>query len=389
MEASMSTDSAPASSPPHRLLTLDGGGIRGLITIEVLAEMERVLRQRHGRSDLVLADFFDYVAGTSTGAIIATCISLGMPVDRIREFYEANGDVMFDKARLLRRFRYKFEDQRLAQTLRDVLNEYCSPEERLAGRDLTLGSPALRTLLMIVMRNASTDSPWPVSSNPHAKYNDRGRADCNLDIPLWQLVRASTAAPTYFPPEVVDVGRHRFVFVDGGVTMYNNPAFLLFLMATMEPYRLQWPAGRDNMLLVSVGTGTSPAANADLQPSEMNLVYNAGSIPSALMYGALNEQDMLCRVFGDCVCGDVIDREIGDLCGVAGPVDPKLFTYARYNVELTRSALDDLGLPQVQPEQVQQLDSVAYMKELTLVGRSLAQRVVSAEHFEKFLKSPA
>lgn len=385
----MSTDAAPVSFPSRRLLTLDGGGIRGLITIEVLAEMERVLRQRHGRPDLVLSDFFDYVAGTSTGAIIATCISLGMRVDQIREFYEANGEVMFDKARLLRRFRYKFEDERLAQTLRDVLNEYRSPEERLADRHLTLGSPALRTLLMIVMRNASTDSPWPVSSNPHAKYNDRGRVDCNLDIPLWQLVRASTAAPTYFPPEVVDVGRHRFVFVDGGVTMYNNPAFLLFLMATMEPYRLQWPAGRDNMLLVSVGTGTSPAANADLQPSEMNLLYNAGSIPSALMYGALNEQDMLCRVFGDCVCGDMIDREIGDLCGVAGPVDPKLFTYARYNVELTRSALDDLGLPQVRPEQVQQLDSVAYMKELTLVGTSLAQRVVSAEHFERFLKPPA
>jgi uncharacterized protein len=387
MKAVMSTNAAPVFSP-RRLLALDGGGIRGLITIEVLAEMERLLRREQGRPDLVLSDFFDYVAGTSTGAIIATCISLGMPVDRIREFYLANGEVMFDKARLLRRFRYKFEDERLAETLRDVLNEYRTPEERMSGRDLTLGSPALQTLLMLVMRNASTDSPWPVSSNPHAKYNDSSRHDCNLDIPLWQLVRASTAAPTYFPPEVVDVGRHRFVFVDGGVTMYNNPAFLLFLMATMEPYRLQWPAGRDTMLLVSVGTGTSAAANADLQPSEMNLLYNAGSIPSALMYGALNEQDMLCRVFGDCVCGGVLDREIGDLCGVAGPVQPQLFTYARYNVELTRAALDDLDLPNVQPQQVQQLDSIAHMKDLTMVGRSLAERVVRAEHFDRFLNAP-
>ena len=56
---------------------------------------------------------------------------------------------------------------------------------------------------MMVMRNHSTDSPWPVSNNPYAKYNDRSRDDCNLDLPLWQLVRASTAAPTYFPPEVV------------------------------------------------------------------------------------------------------------------------------------------------------------------------------------------
>ena len=81
---------------------------------------------------------------------------------------------------------------------------------------------------MMVMRNATTDSPWPLSNNPKAKYNDAARADCNLKLPLWQLVRASTAAPTYFPPEVVRVGRD-FIFVDGAVTMYNNPAFQLFL----------------------------------------------------------------------------------------------------------------------------------------------------------------
>ena len=69
------------------------------------------------------------------------------------------------------------------------------------------------------MRNATTDSPWPISNNPYAKYNERSRLDCNLALPLWQLVRASTAAPTYFPPEVVVVGNREFIFVDGGVTM--------------------------------------------------------------------------------------------------------------------------------------------------------------------------
>ena len=71
----------------HRLLALDGGGIRGIITLEVLDEIERTLRARMGRPALVLADFFDYVAGTSTGAIIAACVSLGMPVSEIRRFY--------------------------------------------------------------------------------------------------------------------------------------------------------------------------------------------------------------------------------------------------------------------------------------------------------------
>ena len=69
--------------------------------------------------------------------------------------------------------------------------------------------------------------------------------------------------------------------------MYNNPAFQLFLMATSEPYRLCWPTGADKMLIVSVGTGASANANADLSPEEMNLLYNAGTIPSALMAAAL------------------------------------------------------------------------------------------------------
>ena len=86
----------------------------------------------------------------------------------------------------------------------------------LLGKDTTLGSEHLKTLLLIVVRNATTDSPWPVSNNPNALFNDPSRADNNLAIPLWQLVRASTAAPVYFPPEVVTLGEQRFVFVDRG-----------------------------------------------------------------------------------------------------------------------------------------------------------------------------
>ena len=67
---------------PRKLLALDGGGIRGILTLEVLDRIERELQKKLGRGDdFLLADYFDYVAGTSTGAIIATCISLGMRVD--------------------------------------------------------------------------------------------------------------------------------------------------------------------------------------------------------------------------------------------------------------------------------------------------------------------
>ena len=57
------------------------------------------------------------------------------------------------------------------------------------------------------------------------------------------------------------------------------------------------------------------------------------------MFAALNEQDFLCRVFGDCLSGDPIDREVGDLLGAASPSVPKLFTYLRYNAEFTEEGL--------------------------------------------------
>jgi uncharacterized protein len=358
-----------------KILALDGGGIRGILSVEILAKIERVLREKLGKDEkFVLADYFDFIAGTSTGGIIAACLSRGMTVDRIRNFYLQNGAEMFDKASLLDRYyRNKFQSEKLSARLQSEF-----------GAATTLGSDKLRTLLMMVLRNASTDSPWPVSNNPGAKYNDRTRADCNLNLPLWQLVRASTAAPTYFPPEMVTVGEKEFIFVDGGITMYNNPSFQAFVMATVEPYNLNWPTGEDKMLVVSVGTGTSPYANADLRPDEMNVLYNATSIPSALMFAALNEQDFLCRVFGKCLAGDLLDKEVGDMVEKRGPVSPKLFTYLRYNAELTEEGLRALGLTDIEPKKVQQLDSVEFVGDLQRVGKAVAKQKVKAEHFADF-----
>jgi uncharacterized protein len=364
-------------TPQKKLLTCDGGGIRGVLSLGILEGIEGLLRAKTGDPNLVLSDYFDYVAGTSTGAIIATCIARGMAVADVRKFYVNSGPAMFSKAGLLERFRNKYAQEKLAAQLQDVL-----------GKDTTLGSDSLRTLLMMVMRNATTDSPWPLSNNPLAKYNDGGRKDCNLHLPLWQLVRASTAAPTYFPPELVEIGENRFLFVDGGVTMYNNPAFQLFLMTTVQPFNLKWPTGPDKMLIVSVGTGTSPQANKNLQPGEMNLLYNASSVPSALMFAALNEQDFLCRVFGDCLAGAPLDNEVGDMIGKGGPASPKLFTYMRYNAELTRDGLDALGLNAIQPEHVQALDSVQYIPELIQVGAAVAKQIDPA-HFASFLPQVA
>jgi hypothetical protein len=364
------------SPGPKKILALDGGGIRGTLALEILAKIENVLREALKRDDsFVLADYFDFISGTSTGAIIAAGLALGMPVEKLRSFYLENGQAMFEKASVLKRLHHLYEDEKLRAKLKEVF-----------GEDTKLGSGRINTLLMMVMRNATTDSPWPVSNNPYAKFNDRSLPDCNLDLPLWQLVRASTAAPVFFPPETVQIGAQKFVFVDGGITPFNNPAFQSFLMATVEPYHVNWRTGENKMLLVSVGTGASPYVNANLEAADMNLVHNVTAIPNALMFAALNEQDTLCRIFGKCLAGPKIDSEIGDLIGSKGPVQPKLFTYLRYNAELTRRGLDDLGLSDVNPENVQKLDSVEFIPELQRVGRAVAEREVRKENFAEFLQ---
>jgi uncharacterized protein len=362
------------SSGPKKLLALDGGGIRGVLSLEVLAAVEEMLRRELGRDgDFVLADYFDYVAGTSTGAIIAAGLACGMRVDEIRKLYAMHGEEMFDRASIIKRFQYKYDSTRLQGLLQQTL-----------GSQTTFGDERLHTLLMMVLRNATTDSPWPLSNNPRAKYNQPERPDNNLLLPLWQLVRASTAAPTFFPPEAVSVGAHNFVFVDGGLTMYNNPAFQLFLMATLDVYGLVWETGEDKMLIVSVGTGTAPKADDSLQPGDMNLLFNASSVPAALMSAALHEQDFLCRVFGRCRHGAVIDREVGNLSTGPDILDRRFFTYVRYNAELTRPGLDALGLPDIRPEDVQRLDSVAHIGDLQRVGMRAA-REVDDRHFQGFL----
>ena len=94
---------------PRKLLSLDGGGIRGLITIEILSRIERIVREESGNPELVLADYFDYIAGTSTGAVIGTLLSLGKSVDQIRRIYLDCGRMMFDKDTILGLKAYQYD----------------------------------------------------------------------------------------------------------------------------------------------------------------------------------------------------------------------------------------------------------------------------------------
>src|SRR5215213_7661886 len=371
-----------ANERPRKLLALDGGGIRGVLTLQVLIRMEDLLREQSGQGDdFRLCNFFDYIGGTSTGAIIAAGLAIGMSAKDLADFYMKTGPAMFDKSFILFRLRYLYESQPLAVEL-----------QKTFGKDTTLQSERLKCLLLVVTRNVSTDSPWPVSSNPFAHYNRSDRGDCNLRIPLWQLVRASTAAPVYFAPEVLQWDANdpskTFVFEDGGLTPYNNPAFLLTRMATVKQYKLNWQTGEDKLLVMSVGTGSAPKVDAEVYSSGKSAFTNLANFPAALMYGAQVDQDINCRTVGRCLHGAEIDRELGDLiprddADERVPLSENLgrqFLYARYNAELSARWLSAHGLGDVDASKVAQLDSVEHINDLIRVGQKLADEV-SIEHF--------
>jgi patatin-like phospholipase len=365
------------------MLALDGGGIRGLLTLGILEKIEELVAPRK------LCDYFDYIAGTSTGAIIAAGLARGMTIAQLVDFYRSSGEQMFEPSWLIERVKYFYTADPLKAKLQQVF-----------GATTNLEPHNLKCLLLVVAKNVTTDSPWPISSNPEAKYNDLSRTDCNLKIPLWQLVRASTAAPVYFPPEILQWdpadNSKTFVFVDGGVTPYNNPAFLLYRMATDPAYRLEWKTGESNLLLISVGTGAAESLGATAASPNRNIVSTVTGLPGELMYGIQVDQDVSCRTVGRCTHGARLDREILDLVprqaqSYDAPKIPlstdlgRRFLYARYNADLSREGLNALGFTQVDPSSIQKMDAVENIEPLLQIGRA-AGASVQAEHFGPFLE---
>lgn len=369
---------------PRKILSLDGGGIRGVLTLEILLELEKQLQAGLDEDDTFrLSDYFDYIGGTSTGAIIAAGLSLGMSVQQLLDFYEEKGEAMFDKAFLLKRVKYFYNDGPLLKELKNTFGD----------GDIDLQSGAFKTLLLVVTMNRSTDSPWPISNNPDARFNAPDRPDCNLRIPLYQLVRASTAAPAYFRPETLQWDPKdpdkTFVFVDGGVTPYNNPAFLMYRMATQRPYNLNWQTGEKNLFIVSVGTGSAPTPG-----TYDNLLETLKELPNNLMYTMQVDQDINCRTVGRCIYGAPIDRELGDMIPIDAenkimPLDSdanRHFSYVRYNANISDEGLKELNLSHIDSDKVRQMDSVEFIPQLREVGKAVGKKQVKVrDHFKNFM----
>lgn len=356
------------------ILALDGGGMRGAFTLGFLGELESlVARETKKDNDFVLADYFNFIGGTSTGAIIAAGLSLGWTVEKLTTMYRELGRAVFRKRKFLPlRAWSKYPGKPLHEHLAAAFGNY------------TLGDPALRTTLMIVMHNRTTDSPWPLSNNPDALYNRGGEklTRHNLEQPLCDLLAASTAAPAFFPSFTLDLGTGPAEFVDGGVTAHNNPALQMFLTATIPEYSMNWTCGRDNLLLISVGTGFAPARLQNLSRLRRHIIYVATNTPTGLMFAAANHNDVVCRTLGETRFGPYLDSELKHM--MPGGLPNKLFTYARYNIKLDDEEIKQYGVSDVPALKLTKLDAVEHVETLISLGRAYAVANLKPEHLAGF-----
>jgi len=362
---------------PKRILALDGGGLRGMLSLGILKTIETTLRQRLGAgSDFRLAHYFDLIAGTSTGAIIAASLAKGLSVDAILTEYRRLGQDVFRKS-LLRDglLRAKYDDDKLVAGL-----------QRVFGADTRLGDPSLITGLMVMTKRLDSGSPWPISNNPAGKYyaSREGGVIGNSDYPLWQVVRASTAAPSFFESEaitIIDQPGQKPVqgeFVDGGVSPFNNPALQAMMYATLEGYRIGWPTGADRLLVVSVGTG---AVDPKVQRTNLAGLHAVNSL-KALMEDCSSLQETVLQWMSRSPRARRIDSEIGDLGGdlIGGQAQ---LSYLRYNVDLAHDAVRalDASLSDQQIASLSEMDAPENMETLYRLGELMAIQKVQSQDF--------
>jgi uncharacterized protein len=367
---------------PKRLLALDGGGIRGIITLGYLEAIEKLLRDRYGRGDYRLADYFDLIGGTSTGALIGTLLALGWSVDEVRQVYLELAEDVFKPSRYwLGPIGRALHERFAVEPLEEILQRF------LGNRPLD--SPELRTGLMVVTKRIDTASVWPIVNLPASAYfDDRALPDGRLargnrHFKLWEVLRASTAAPSYFRPEQMEDVRvlQPAAFVDGAISPHNNPALLLLMVATLDGFGLNWPLGPERMLLCSVGTGLySKSASIDLVPRITNIDWAQLLVPQ-LVGDSMEFIETLMQWLSVSPTARVIDSTIGTVKPKLGSPSG-LLHFLRYNIALRPEALAAIGvaLRSEQLHSLQDMGNVDAIPHLLGVGSRVA-RFPEAAHF--------
>ena len=206
------------------ILSINGGGIRGLIALQQLVELEKII-------DVPLYKHFDYIAGTSTGGIIAVFLSIGYTPTELLDIYLEHGNKIFDK-RFLRfgLLRAKYNDK----YFNDIIDSFAK------GNTLK----DCKTSIVIPAYNASKKE-LKLFKSDKALYDDK------YNYSLFNVVRSTASAPSYFKPIVIDNN----YYIDGGLVV-NNPVMMVFLEALKEGFT------SFNILSFSTGSTEQPLSKS-------------------------------------------------------------------------------------------------------------------------------
>lgn len=243
--------SAGTAAPLFSVLTLDGGGARGYLTLKILEHVEAYLNALTGMA-LSLGARFDLICGTSTGGIIALALALGRPVSEISALYETHLPRIFGSA--MRRFGWiaNFRPRYRSEALREAMQAFFG--------ELTLGE--LRTDVCVTAVSL-------VNARPHLFHSDyvRNGGPYHEDR-LIDLALATASAPSFFAAHSTE---HLTDLVDGGL-FASNPA----LLGVVEAFRFGCPSRRgiappqdlggtclEQLAVLSVGTGEQCAMPFD------------------------------------------------------------------------------------------------------------------------------
>jgi hypothetical protein len=232
-----------------------------------------------------------------------------------------------------------------------------------------------------------TGSPWIVTNNPRAPYWETPADKSyigNRHYRLANLVRASTAAPAYFDPELLPIvdGAMDGLFIDGGVTPHQNPALALFLMTQLKAYSLCWPAGPDRLLAVSIGTGSYRTQLTAAAARRFRAIGLAFWALAGLIGDGASLVLALMQWLGESPAPWPINSEVGDLRDDSPP-GGKLFRFLRYDVQLDGPWLAetlDLKLSERDVIRARRMDDTGTIPLAYEIGRRAAERQVKAEH---------
>jgi hypothetical protein len=318
-----------------RILALDGGGSRGMVSLGLLQHIENVLRARaSNHRTFRLCDYFDLIAGTSAGSIIAAGLALGWKVEEVKKEFETFCPKVFGRPNSYGMFSPVHDARELERHLKKALG------------DADLKSERLRTGLMICAKRIDTGAPWVLTNNPKAKFWESSDKDFrpNQDYELDMIVRASAAAPHYFDPKTVVINeggarpRQIGLFTDGAMGGHNNPAMQAFLTATLPAYRFDWTPGADNLLVVSVGTGWWRQRYDVDEFLRQSNVLKTKDICTALVQDTVRNHIVTLQALSACRKPWYIDMELGRFEDGAVP-HPPLMRFQRYDASLETDAI--------------------------------------------------